>query len=701
MADDDNCSMENEEEEEEEEEEEGERLMIGSLDSIQRLHVRTVPLQRQQPRRIVHLGATKALAVATIDHAQPLEAHHIRFMSAANFTDLASFALEPTEECLCLCSLWDYGDGGDGSGGTEYLLVGTGFGADETEYEPTAGRLLVLQLSDTNKSKANNTALSALSSPSPPSSPSRLSPSPFAAGAAATSPALSPGGGGEGVGSSASSWRVEVVCERATKGAVHDVSVLAQTKRQQAGSAEAAAETTGFSTSTTTPTSSGGSESTVSAAAVLPAAVVSPRVVCGVNTKVLVFKWTTTTSHQTAAASHLAMSGALTLPARKSLEPECSHAGNIVALHVRCLPPPPLSTSPSSTSPSSTSSSSMPGSGPTGGGDGSGGGGSKGGGPLSGALIVVGDLMRSVSVLEFTQKGGSSGGGGGGGGVVATSSLLEVARDNNANWMTALEPMHRDFYVGAEHMNNLVTLRRHPNGATQEDRSRLEPYGAFHLGDFVNRFRAGTLAVPSSSTASSSSSTTNQRKDHTRQQQQQQQQQQPGSSNSLEATAAAAAAVDSAADSATTSLLFGTVGGMLGAVLSVDERTYHLFVGVQRALAKVVLRGSGPLASVGGLSHGLWRSFENEAKVADCKNVVDGDLVESFLDLDSKDMDAVVRLIIDDGWVAADFGTPSTSIAGLGASPLPPAAAASSTNADPLLVRAELIRRIEDMARRH
>jgi len=41
-----------------------------------------------------------------------------------------------------------------------------------------------------------------------------------------------------------------------------------------------------------------------------------------------------------------------------------------------------------------------------------------------------------------------------------------------------------------------------------------------------------------------------------------------------------------------------------------------------------VLRGPpGPLAAVGGLSHGLWRSFENERRAGEWKGFVDGDLV--------------------------------------------------------------------------
>ena len=51
------------------------------------------------------------------------------------------------------------------------------------------------------------------------------------------------------------------------------------------------------------------------------------------------------------------------------------------------------------------------------------------------------------------------------------------------------------------------------------------------------------------------------------------------------------------------------------------------------------------IKGVGGFSHAEWRAFHNEHTELDCKNFVDGDLVEQFLDLkrDSMDRIATVR----------------------------------------------------------
>ena len=50
------------------------------------------------------------------------------------------------------------------------------------------------------------------------------------------------------------------------------------------------------------------------------------------------------------------------------------------------------------------------------------------------------------------------------------------------------------------------------------------------------------------------------------------------------------------------------------------------------------------IKGVGGFSHAEWRSFQNEHTVADCRNFVDGDLIEQFLDLKRESMDRIARV---------------------------------------------------------
>ncbi|KAG8385227.1 hypothetical protein BUALT_Bualt03G0020200 [Buddleja alternifolia] len=53
-------------------------------------------------------------------------------------------------------------------------------------------------------------------------------------------------------------------------------------------------------------------------------------------------------------------------------------------------------------------------------------------------------------------------------------AIEERARDYNANWMSAVEILDDDIYLGAENNFNLFTVRKNSEGATDEERGRLE-----------------------------------------------------------------------------------------------------------------------------------------------------------------------------------------------------------------------------------
>ncbi|KAK2994115.1 hypothetical protein RJ640_003638 [Escallonia rubra] len=74
-------------------------------------------------------------------------------------------------------------------------------------------------------------------------------------------------------------------------------------------------------------------------------------------------------------------------------------------------------------------------------------------------------------------------------------AIEERARDYNANWMSAVEILDDDIYLGAENNFNLFTVRKNSDCATDEERGRLEVVGEYHLGEFVNRFRRGSLVM--------------------------------------------------------------------------------------------------------------------------------------------------------------------------------------------------------------
>jgi DNA damage-binding protein 1 len=222
---------------------------------------------------------------------------------------------------------------------------------------------------------------------------------------------------------------------------------------------------------------------------------------------------------------------------------------------------------------------------------------------VRGDLIVVGDLMKSVSLLEYDPE---------------RKTLEERARDFNPNWMTAVDVLDDDHYLGAENSFNLFTLRRDRFAATEEARSRLDVVGAYHLGEFVNRFRRGSLVMSAPERAPSRRGA-------------------DGSGSGSGGENGGAKNAVSAHGGALDTLLFGTVNGAVGVLARLPEARFDALDAVQRGMRAVV-------SGVGGFSHEKWRSFHNEHRTAECKNFIDGDLVESFLDLRREKAEEVAKI---------------------------------------------------------
>eukprot|EP00271_Cylindrocystis_brebissonii_P010251 TRINITY_DN26392_c0_g1_i1.p1 TRINITY_DN26392_c0_g1~~TRINITY_DN26392_c0_g1_i1.p1 ORF type:complete len:1092 (+),score=241.19 TRINITY_DN26392_c0_g1_i1:211-3486(+) len=192
-----------------------------------------------------------------------------------------------------------------------------------------------------------------------------------------------------------------------------------------------------------------------------------------------------------------------------------------------------------------------------------------------GDFIVVGDLMKSISLLMYKAEEGA---------------IEERARDFNSNWMTAVEILDDDTYLGAENSFNLFTVRKNSDAATDEERSRLEVIGEFHLGEFINKFRHGSLVMrlPDSEAAH------------------------------------------------IPTVIYATVNGAIGVIASLPQDQFQFLHRLQTILTRVI-------KGVGDLSHEQWRSFSNEKKTSEARNFLDGDLIEGFLELPKREMEMVCK----------------------------------------------------------
>jgi len=192
-----------------------------------------------------------------------------------------------------------------------------------------------------------------------------------------------------------------------------------------------------------------------------------------------------------------------------------------------------------------------------------------------GEFIIVGDMMKSISVYVYKS---------------VENVIEEIARDYNPNWMSAVGALDDDTFIGSENSMNLFVVHKNSDAATDEERGKLELVGEFHLGEFVNRFRHGSLVM-----------------------------RQPESESANIPT-----------------MIFGTVNGVIGVVATLPKDLFEF-------LHKLQVRLTAVIKGVGGFTHEHWRTFHNERKNNEARNFIDGDLIEMFLDLKHDKMQEVVK----------------------------------------------------------
>ena len=78
-------------------------------------------------------------------------------------------------------------------------------------------------------------------------------------------------------------------------------------------------------------------------------------------------------------------------------------------------------------------------------------------------------------------------------------------------------------------------------------------------------------------------------------------------------------------------VLYGTVSGAIGLVTQIPQDFYEFLRNLEDRLTHTI-------KSVGKIEHSFYRSFHNDMKTEACEGFIDGDLVESFLDLSREKM---------------------------------------------------------------
>ena len=231
-------------------------------------------------------------------------------------------------------------------------------------------------------------------------------------------------------------------------------------------------------------------------------------------------------------------------------------------------------------------------------------------------LAIVGDIMRSVALVEYFPK---------------HQVIEELARDFNSNFCTDIAMLTNNTYLAAESFTNLFVLQYNPNATTEQARVRLDTVGQYHLGESVNKMIGGSLVMPSNNSSGNTGSRSATGKGS------------PDKSSSLDGRRK----IDITIGSQT---LYGTVDGTLGSILGLGGKTFAFLSALQRAMDAII-------RPVGDLSHAHYRAWKQEQKTHGSCGFVDGDYIETFLDLSRPNMERVVKeMNIDGKWNILDDG---------------------------------------------
>lgn len=74
----------------------------------------------------------------------------------------------------------------------------------------------------------------------------------------------------------------------------------------------------------------------------------------------------------------------------------------------------------------------------------------------------------------------------------------------------------------------------------------------------------------------------------------------------------------------------------VGLVTQISSEFYDFLLDLQNKLSQVI-------KSVGKIEHSYWRAFHTDIKTEACEGFIDGDLIESFLDLSQDKMREVAE----------------------------------------------------------
>ncbi|KAJ3195096.1 DNA damage-binding protein 1a [Entophlyctis luteolus] len=223
---------------------------------------------------------------------------------------------------------------------------------------------------------------------------------------------------------------------------------------------------------------------------------------------------------------------------------------------------------------------------------------------VRGRIVTVGDLVNTVTMLEFVPASSMDG---------TEARLVDVARDYLPAWTTAVHAVNDEgLVVVGEIGSNLYALRRQTEVTLEEEHRRLELVGMFHLGEFVNSIKRGDFLSYQLYVSSDASAVWG------------------GIIGSL----ASRAGPEHPNEMQANSMLFCTSSGTFGSIVPVKAETFQILSGLQSNMQKHIV-------PVGGFGHVEWRTFASDKRTHESVGFIDGDFVQQFASMDAAEMEQV------------------------------------------------------------
>lgn len=185
---------------------------------------------------------------------------------------------------------------------------------------------------------------------------------------------------------------------------------------------------------------------------------------------------------------------------------------------------------------------------------------------VEGNTIAIADLMKSITLIHFAPE---------------TGELKEIARHHHAAWATAVGHIEGTSWLEADANGNLMILSPNAEGATDEDKKRMQMTSEMNLGEMVNRIQKVKIA-----------------------------------------SSEAAVVVPRA--------FLGTVEGGIYLVGTISPQHQDLLIRFQNNLVQTI-------TSIGKINFNPYRSFRNEQREGEGPfRFIDGELIERFTDLEDE-----------------------------------------------------------------